>query len=65
MVAIDTMLGIPKHFWAGLEQTWLFQAEKILPTTVPLDTSGRNFRVGLGPGLGLGGIPMRFVVQHS
>jgi hypothetical protein len=32
------------------EKIMLFRVEKILPMTVPLDTSGLNFRVGLGLG---------------
>jgi hypothetical protein len=39
----------------------LFRVEKILPTTIPLDTSGLNFRVGLESGPGLGGPPAYFI----
>jgi hypothetical protein len=40
----------------------LFRAEKILPMTIPLDASGLNFRVGLGPGPSLGGPLAYFIV---
>jgi hypothetical protein len=40
------MRPIPEHF-AGRDGPG-----KILPTTVPLDTSGLKFRVGLGLGRG-------------
>jgi hypothetical protein len=47
---------------AGLKKILLFQVEKILPMTIPLDASGLNFRDGLGPGPGLGGLPVYFIV---
>jgi hypothetical protein len=45
--------------WDGPKKSQLFRVEKILATTVPLDTSGLKFQAGLGPGPGLGGPPMR------
>jgi hypothetical protein len=48
-------------FRAGLNIFLLFRVEKILPTTIPLDTSGLNFRVGLESGPGLGGPPAYFI----
>jgi hypothetical protein len=46
-------------FRAGPGSGW---AEKILPMTIPLDAAGLNFRVGLGLGPGLGGLPTHFIV---
>jgi hypothetical protein len=45
-----------------MKKILLFRAEKILPMTIPLDASGLNFRAGLGPGPGLGGLPAYFIV---
>jgi hypothetical protein len=47
------------------EKICYFGTKKILPMTIPLDASGLNFRVGLGPGPGLGGPPAYFIVQNN
>jgi hypothetical protein len=43
-------------------QPQVFRAEKILHMAVPWGVSGRSFRVGLGPGPGLGGLHAHFIV---
>jgi hypothetical protein len=57
-IDIHTINSRPEHFSGragfgpGRKKIMLFQAEKILPMTIPLDASGLNFRDGLGLGSG-------------
>jgi hypothetical protein len=44
------------------EKNSVNSGQKILPMTIPLDGSGLNILAGLGPGPGLGGPPVHFIV---